>query len=438
MTISSTTRTAGPFVGNGTTASFAFAFKVFAASDVDVFQRATVSGVVTQLTFATDYTVTLNAEQNSNPGGTVTLTAGNLATGQTLLIVSGIDNTQTVDITNQSAFYPSVINDALDRSTAQIQQVNARANRALRFPDTEISFSGVIPTASARANQMLGFDSTGNVIAAGVFPTQIYYGGLAADPATRNDGTARQAGDLYFNTVSNVMKVYTGAAWSTVTSAVTDGDKGDITVSGGAATYTIDNGAVTLAKMANVATDTLIGRDTAGTGAPEALSVTGGIEFSGSGSIRTGAFTGDVTKSAGGTALTIAAGAVTSAKLDTNIAVSGTLSVGSTTSFTGAPSYAADPASANVLSRKSYVDSLTRIGATSLIHINATNTGIGFQTSGAFTWTGSQLRAPAGTTWTGVRVDGTTGTLQWRTVTDSSDTGSATVAYAIYSLVRTS
>jgi hypothetical protein len=52
-------------------------------------------------------------------------------------------------------------------------------------------------------------------------------------------------------------------------SAVSDGDKGDITVSGGGTTWTIDNGAVTLAKQADVATSTVFYRKTAGTGVPE-------------------------------------------------------------------------------------------------------------------------------------------------------------------------
>lgn len=51
-----------------------------------------------------------------------------------------------------------------------------------------------------------------------------------------------------------------------------DGDKGDITISGGV--WSIDAAAVTLAKMANIATATFIGRSTAGTGVPEALTVT--------------------------------------------------------------------------------------------------------------------------------------------------------------------
>lgn len=52
---------------------------------------------------------------------------------------------------------------------------------------------------------------------------------------------------------------------------VSDGDKGDITVSGSGAVWTIDDGVVTLAKMADLATSTILGRTTAGTGVPEAL-----------------------------------------------------------------------------------------------------------------------------------------------------------------------
>jgi hypothetical protein len=56
--------------------------------------------------------------------------------------------------------------------------------------------------------------------------------------------------------------------------SVADGDYGDITVSASGATWTIDAGTVTLAKMANIATASFIGRTTAGTGVPEALTVT--------------------------------------------------------------------------------------------------------------------------------------------------------------------
>ncbi len=99
--------------------------------------------------------------------------------------------------------------------------------------------------------------------------------------------------------------------------SVTDGDKGDVVVSSNGAVWTVDNQAITYAKIQNVsATDRLLGRDTAGAGTTEEISVTGGIEFTGTNAIRIGAFSGgDVTKSAGSAVLTIANAAVTYAKI---------------------------------------------------------------------------------------------------------------------------
>lgn len=50
---------------------------------------------------------------------------------------------------------------------------------------------------------------------------------------------------------------------------ISDGDKGDITVSASGTTWTIDNGAVSLAKQADMATASVVYRKTAGSGAPE-------------------------------------------------------------------------------------------------------------------------------------------------------------------------
>jgi hypothetical protein len=62
------------------------------------------------------------------------------------------------------------------------------------------------------------------------------------------------------------------------------------------------------------ATARLLGRSTAGAGTGEEVGFGGGIELN-SGALRIAAFTGDVTKAAGGTATTIANDAVTNAKL---------------------------------------------------------------------------------------------------------------------------
>jgi hypothetical protein len=72
--------------------------------------------------------------------------------------------------------------------------------------------------------------------------------------------------------------VYEGSKWMSCNypiagGGVTDGDKGDITVSSGGNTWTIDNDAVTYAKIQNVSqTNRLLGRDSAGAGVIEEIS----------------------------------------------------------------------------------------------------------------------------------------------------------------------
>lgn len=83
-----------------------------------------------------------------------------------------------------------------------------------------------------------------------------------------------------------------------------------------------------------ITTDRLLGRDTAGTGNVEQLTVSGGIEFTGAGGIQRSALTGDVTSAAGSNALEIAAGAVGNVELRDSAGFS---VIGKSTTGTGDP-----------------------------------------------------------------------------------------------------
>ena len=166
MTINSTLRKTSPFVGNGSASTFPFTFKVFTAAEIVVVKVATATSTETTLTLTTDYTVSLNPDQNGNPGGSVTLVSGgvaqNLATGFNLVITSAVQSLQGTDLTNQGGFYPEVINDALDKSVILHQQQQEIIDRSIKFSLTNsIGSLEISEDANARANKILGFDSQG-------------------------------------------------------------------------------------------------------------------------------------------------------------------------------------------------------------------------------------------------------------------------------------
>jgi hypothetical protein len=86
--------------------------------------------------------------------------------------------------------------------------------------------------------------------------------------------SSQHSGGSLIATASNVFNVSVGSASG---GSLSDGDKGDVTVSGSGATWTIDNGVVTYAKMQNVSTNNrLLGRSTAGAGSTEEITCAAG------------------------------------------------------------------------------------------------------------------------------------------------------------------
>ena len=108
MTISTETRIAGPYSGTGLVSTFSFSFKVFSVSDLVV--TKTVSSIDSTLVYGSDYTVSLNADQDASPGGTITYCVAavptNLPTGSKLTITTSIPYTQTTQLTNGGGWYP--------------------------------------------------------------------------------------------------------------------------------------------------------------------------------------------------------------------------------------------------------------------------------------------------------------------------------------------
>jgi len=185
MTIAATLRIAGPYAGNGSATTFPFNFAVLDPNDVYVETLQVATGQISIPTQDLTFTVSLNSDQDSSPGGSITLVsplAGHLTpvptpllAGYTLRITTKRPPAQTLDLTNGGAFYPDVINAALDSLTVQVQQLAAQMAMCMQAPFVDDWPGFTLPPAAQRANNLLAFDSQGN--AALVATTAIPSGG---------------------------------------------------------------------------------------------------------------------------------------------------------------------------------------------------------------------------------------------------------------------
>ena len=132
-------RVAGPFTGAGTV-SLPFGFVVYKETDIYVALASSESATHT-LEYGTDYTVTLNDDQETTPGGTVTLTTP-LVDGEVVAVGSALEYNQPTQLTNFSRFPPEIINEALDRIVILIQQLVEKSSRAITTDITDTMSAG--------------------------------------------------------------------------------------------------------------------------------------------------------------------------------------------------------------------------------------------------------------------------------------------------------
>ena len=166
MTTPSTERKAGPLLGTGAQTTWPFTFKVFAATDIAV-TIANSLGVETALVYGVDYTVILNANQETSPGGTVTypIAGSALPAGSTLTIVGDLDYDQPLDLPSGGNFSPLALENQLDRTVMQLQQLKEQVGRSVKAPVSDASVDMTMPAAAERANRYLSFDLTGRPVA---------------------------------------------------------------------------------------------------------------------------------------------------------------------------------------------------------------------------------------------------------------------------------
>lgn len=204
MTVASTaTKTIVLGPGGG---PFSYNFMIPTASDVEVIYTST-TGVETVLTTA-QYAIT----GVGTGSGTVTLTGSPLIAGETLTILRNLATLQPTSLTNQGASYPTVVETALDRLTMIAQQDEEKISRVLTVAASDAA-PGLLPTATARALKLLGFDANGNPAAMSSAPAGMISSAMAPICAAATLATAANA----LLAQQSYLPLGTGAASRTVT-----------------------------------------------------------------------------------------------------------------------------------------------------------------------------------------------------------------------------
>jgi hypothetical protein len=117
--------------------------------------------------------------------------------------------------TSASNASTSASNAASSASSASTSASNAATSASNASTSATSAANSATSAASSAASALAAFDS---------FDDR-YLGAKASDPTVDNDGDPLNAGDLYYNTTSSVMRVYTGSVWVT---AFVPGDAANI------------------------------------------------------------------------------------------------------------------------------------------------------------------------------------------------------------------
>ena len=164
MTVSSTT-TKRSASGDGSNDTFSYNFKIFDDDDITVIIRTDSTGAETTKTKTTHYTVT---GVGSASGGNVVFTSGNIpASGETVVLLRTTARTQLTDYVANDPFPAATHEDALDKLTFIVQELEEQIGRSLKVSQTNvIATSEFTADATARASKLLGFDADGDRLAA--------------------------------------------------------------------------------------------------------------------------------------------------------------------------------------------------------------------------------------------------------------------------------
>jgi hypothetical protein len=160
MTVSAETNKA-TYSGDGSTTSFSTVFTFASNDEVTVSKVVTATGVTTEFTLGTEYTLT---GAGTGSAGTVVISTSpsdfTPASGEKLIVQLRPPFVQPTDLPRGGTVSPSdTLEPMHDNRVRQMLRLKDDADRALKLPIDETS-AATLPVATLRKGKILSFDST--------------------------------------------------------------------------------------------------------------------------------------------------------------------------------------------------------------------------------------------------------------------------------------
>lgn len=166
MTIETTSNKSAVNLTNGIADTFSFLFSLQQSSHLKVYRTDITTRIATLLVENSDYTVDfIAAEQDNDPGGTITTTTV-YATGSEILLLRRVPLVQSTDLNNDAGWFPEVHERTYDYQMMAIQQLEEEIGRSIKLPVTELETDELtfLPSLADRAGKIAAWGPGGNFI----------------------------------------------------------------------------------------------------------------------------------------------------------------------------------------------------------------------------------------------------------------------------------
>ena len=154
---------------------------------------------------STASTQATNAGNSATAAATSATNASNSATAaaSSATSASGSASTATTQASNASTSATNAATSATNAANSATAAQTAETNAETAETNAETAQTAAETAQAAAEAALASFNAT-------------YLGAQSSDPSVDNEGDAVTAGDWYFNTTSNISRIYSGSAWGNV------------------------------------------------------------------------------------------------------------------------------------------------------------------------------------------------------------------------------